>query len=208
METGDVDLDWSNEFAAADWIRDRLHPFGQDVGSVIPDAFDAYVVLVHPNHAEHLPGDQLQRLARVLMAQTLTPDHLWYCVWEGYGQLHGGSAVSRLRRGRGRMSDTAGVVPDAVRDGGRVEFPQRSYYLYRAGGAGWSALAPSWLTPNIVWPDDRAWCVAREIDFAATYVGGPQEVVDMLRGDQAFTAISVNPSEPFEEGREFERRRR
>jgi hypothetical protein len=38
----------SDEVEAADWIRDRLHPFAQDVGSVVPPGFDAYARIFHP----------------------------------------------------------------------------------------------------------------------------------------------------------------
>ena len=32
----------------ADWIRDRLHPFARDVGSVVPPGFAAYARVFHP----------------------------------------------------------------------------------------------------------------------------------------------------------------
>jgi hypothetical protein len=41
-------VQWSSEVESADWIAERLHPFAQDVGSVIPDIFPAYVRLFHP----------------------------------------------------------------------------------------------------------------------------------------------------------------
>ena len=41
----------SEEVQAADWIRERLHPFAQDVGSVIPPGFDAYARIFHPASA-------------------------------------------------------------------------------------------------------------------------------------------------------------
>src|SRR6266550_8097909 len=38
----------SEDIAVADWIRDVLHPFARDVGSVIPAGFDAYARIFHP----------------------------------------------------------------------------------------------------------------------------------------------------------------
>jgi hypothetical protein len=38
----------SDEVAAGDWIRERLHPFAQDVGSVVPSGFPAYARIFHP----------------------------------------------------------------------------------------------------------------------------------------------------------------
>jgi hypothetical protein len=39
---------------------------------------------------------------------------------------------------------------------------------------------PAWQSANLWWPDDRASCVATEIDFAWTYVGGSDELIDEL----------------------------
>ena len=38
----------SDEVEAADWIHGRLHPFAQDVGSVVPVGFAAYARIFHP----------------------------------------------------------------------------------------------------------------------------------------------------------------
>ncbi len=38
----------SDSVDAADWIRYRVHPFAQDVGSVVPTGFDAYTRIFHP----------------------------------------------------------------------------------------------------------------------------------------------------------------
>ncbi len=38
----------SDDVEAADWIRERLHPFAQDVGSVVPAGFAAYARIFHP----------------------------------------------------------------------------------------------------------------------------------------------------------------
>ena len=34
--------------------------------------------------------------------------------------------------------------------------------------------------PNIIWPDDRAWCVATEIDLDSTYLGGSMELIEAV----------------------------
>jgi hypothetical protein len=35
-------------------------------------------------------------------------------------------------------------------------------------------------SPNIFWPMDQAWCVASEIDFDSTLVGGSIELIDTV----------------------------
>jgi hypothetical protein len=37
--------------------------------------------------------------------------------------------------------------------------------------------------PQIWWPDDRAWCVATEIDLDSTYVGGSRAFIERLMGE-------------------------
>src|SRR5690348_10898904 len=49
----------SDDVQAADWIRDRLHPFAQDVGSVVPTGFDAYARIFHPAWRRG-DGDQIE----------------------------------------------------------------------------------------------------------------------------------------------------
>jgi hypothetical protein len=46
----------SDEVEAADWIGPRLHPFAQDVGSVVPTGFEAYARIFHP--ASRLAGTE------------------------------------------------------------------------------------------------------------------------------------------------------
>jgi hypothetical protein len=42
---------------------------------------------------------------------------------------------------------------------------------------------------NLWWPEDRAWCVATEMDFSWTYVGGDIAPVEELMGDSTFEAL-------------------
>jgi hypothetical protein len=48
---------------------------------------------------------------------------------------------------------------------------------------------------NLWWPEDRAWCVATEIDFNTTYVGGTQRLVDALLACEALEVDQVEPTD-------------
>ncbi len=39
---------WSEEADGGSWIAEQLHPFGTDVGSLIPDRFQSYLRVLHP----------------------------------------------------------------------------------------------------------------------------------------------------------------
>jgi hypothetical protein len=219
----------SEEVHTADWIRERVHGFAVDVGSVIPHGFATYARIFHPAWALHdrevrwsdvaastgrtvhremqfhsiaapTPGRENARLVwsreprlgvlsrrqagaliPLLAAHTSTPDRCWFCLWEGYGYLTGGTAVSyfwpvgtpkpppeRLRPPQPKLSKS------------RVRLPHRDYVLF----TGSVTAAGGWEDgPNLWWPDDRAWCVASEIDLNYTYIGGSHELIAAIVGD-------------------------
>jgi hypothetical protein len=49
--------------------------------------------------------------------------------------------------------------------------------------------------PSIWWPDDRAWCVASEIDLPYTYVGGSTELIGKILQHAALEALPSDLSE-------------
>lgn len=233
-------VDWealtpSDEVETAEWIGERLHPFAQDVGSVIPAGFDAYARIFHPawwsgvgdetevrwsevaawsgrtvhpemqfhSIAARAPGRhtgpqpwngqpregrlsdrQTRALIGLLSNHTSTQNDCWFCVWEGYGSFHPG-AVVWLRAYSGRMRHIRSwwwrfslrfpkpkpKLP-MVR---RVRLPGRDYFLFKEPLATASGHQDG---PNLWWPDDRSWCVASEIDFPYTYVGGASTVIE------------------------------
>jgi len=74
-----------------------------------------------------------------------------------------------------------------------VEIPGRSLALYSGPIEAAAALSP-WpcrQSPNLWWPEDHAWCVASEIDFCSTYVGGSPELIEGVLGDERLEAIPV-----------------
>jgi hypothetical protein len=50
--------------------------------------------------------------------------------------------------------------------------------------------------PNIWWPDDRAWCVATEIDFSWTYVGASRECIDRILSSGQLDSSEVSLEDP------------
>lgn len=122
-----------------------------------------------------LPEGELEALVAVLRHHTGTPDHTWFAVWEGCG-LEGGSGYLVPS---GEPVPSPPVAPPEVLAGPRLERPNRSYVLLE--GSLDDATAVGKLlhgqSANLWWPEDRAWCVATEIDFSWTYVGGTEDLV-------------------------------
>jgi hypothetical protein len=89
-------------------------------------------------------------------------------------------------------------VPEAVRQGPRVHLPDREYLLYTGPvEAAVGAVGPAYATQsaNLWWPQDRAWCVASEIDLSWTYVGGPAALIGQLVADQRIEALRASPAD-------------
>jgi hypothetical protein len=130
-----------------------------------------------------LPFPERSILVDLLRPQTRTPDLCWFCVWDGFGDL-----------------DLSGVSE-------RVWHPGRGYALY--SGPIEQALTPLGLapdgvspvdthSPNLWWPDDRAWIVATEIDYAWTYVGGTGALIESILGTDGLEALPAQLTDkPF-----------
>jgi hypothetical protein len=56
---------WSEAVGEADWIADRLSPFGECVASVVPGGFEAYARVLHPAEASHGDHGRLVRWREV-----------------------------------------------------------------------------------------------------------------------------------------------
>lgn len=148
-----------------------------------------------------LDGEQLGALIGVLAEHTDGgPDaEVVAALWEGHGWVAGGSAVSIVTIGGGTTSvaHPPPAFPPAVMGAPRLELPHRAYLLFR-GPLG--AVLP-WCTtgtpgrwdqtPALLWPADRSWCVATEIDLDSTVVGGSRELVNALLADPGLESFEV-----------------
>jgi hypothetical protein len=150
-----------------------------------------------PTHGSLYPPDAVI-LAAVLRDWTATPERCWFGVWDGFGWDNG--VYLTASRGAAAPGASSGRWPDpipaAVRAGSRVELPNREYLLYR--GPVEAALATVGLggdhqVANLWWPQDRAWCVATEIDLAWTYVGGPAGLIRQLLTETRIEALPAAP---------------
>jgi hypothetical protein len=144
-----------------------------------------------------LSDRQVRALAGLLAKHTSRPEACWFCLWDGYGDLGAGTSVrayhtvslagrwARWRDAHVRISIRK-PKPRRVPRKRVTPNPQRSYLLFTGSvskAAGWRD------GPNLWWPDDRAWCVASEIDFPYTYVGGSKELIEVILKHRALEAL-------------------
>jgi hypothetical protein len=254
---GEGSIQWLGEVAAAAWIKSRLHPFNQDVDSVVPGGFQAYGRLFHPAEAGQpggrrrswddvarengrvvhpdmqfhmisrplgtpaplggqrgdgpswgsLPRPERQVLAEVLREYTGTPERCWFCLWDGYGGTDDQDVDARVELPQrkyflyqGTVETALAMIPQAwYSRGGQYRSARRT--TRRGLGGLWSRLgrrhqpevktplAPYDQAPNLWWPDDRAWVVATDVDYAWTYIGGTSELIDRLLSDDRLEVL-------------------
>lgn len=210
----------SDQVSVADWLTTSLRPFETySAGSVVPPGYEAYARILHPVQSTaglvgwaeiaawagrvyhpnmqfeciatpvaggdpstrssrpwdgHVPGPlslgQAATLAEILRSYTRTPDQIRCLIWDGYGGL-----------------------PET--EGARVRRPHRSYLLY-SGTIGTEAdwrIAPHHDAPPEYWfPEDRAWCVATDVDLFWTYVGGPQAAIADILVNPQLEAVPID----------------
>jgi hypothetical protein len=109
---------------------------------------------------------------------TTTANECYFALWEGW----------------------AGTIPHE-RYEPTLWLPARAYHVFR--GEIDAALFSFSLhfgeqSANLWWPADRAWCVASEIDFQWSYVGGPRSCIDAILRDPRIESTEVSePDAPF-----------
>ena len=166
--------------------------------------------------AEDRRTDQLPRLCELLAARTTTPDNCYFCVWEGFGQAEPSTdddaayvavdnSADQIERAAARpgLAPTSGVSP-SVPQAPKVEVPHRAYWLFRGALAeiGTWDTAEAWpgryrlgaAEPAFVWPADRAWCVASDVDPHWAGIGGGTPLINQLIADPLLDAVSADPT--------------
>jgi hypothetical protein len=166
--------------------------------------------------------DPMPALLEVLGAHTATPDACFFCVWEGFGQATAGTGGAVLTRdavyrdddqpGTGRWQADArpGWAPRPAASSSTprpptVVVPHRAYWMFRgplADVGTWDA-AEDWpgdhrldgVEPAFVWPADRAWCVARDVDPHWAGIGGTRSLISQLAGDSRLDVVPADPTE-------------
>ena len=102
-----------------------------------------------------------------------------------------------------------GILSREISEGPRLQLPGRDHILFSAGARaftdpGWAlhvpwrdlpaeahGFPPSAQSPNVLWPDDRAWVMVSEIDFDSTIVAGSSDLVRAICADERLEALPL-----------------
>ena len=159
---------WST---VASWTGRTVHPLMQ-FERIAGLNEDPHVMYEDPPWGSHprmgsVPERECRTLVEVLRSFTSTPGNCFFCLWEGYRNID-----TRLYKASSQ-----------------VRAPGRDYLLFRGSidaimafitrdGHFWGH------SPNIWWPEDRASCVATDIDLYDTYAGGRIECIEAIMSNQ------------------------
>ena len=160
----------------ASWTGRAVHPLMQfeRVADLSEDPHDMYKDPPWGSLPQHgsIPERECRTLVEVLRGFTSTPDSCYFCLWEGYGNID-----TRLYKASSR-----------------VRAPGRDYLLFRGlSMPSWHSLQGMGISGGIRrasgGPEDRAWCVATDIDLFDTYVGGSEECIEAVLSNPDLEAL-------------------
>lgn len=145
-----------------------------------------------PPQTGSLTEKQLGPLLATLAEHTATAARAFFGIWIGvtWGRVSPGGA-SALRS----PDDLSYAFPPEQVALPRLHLPGREYVVV-SGPLREATLVKGWLSPsspNLIWPEDRAWFLATEIDFDSTLVGGTEGLARAILDDPRFEAFPIGP---------------
>jgi hypothetical protein len=163
-----------------------------------------------------MPGTLVQLVADFLGPWTTAAEKTWFGMWEGNGTWWKGAHAASVgvpQDWQDRMDvRTFGAGPDRSAELLRIDderdrvlhatptfgTPERQYFLMSGPLAAASTLTDSagGRSPNLWWPDDRAWLVSTEVDDLTTYVGGKASMIDALVASPKIEALPTALDNP------------
>ena len=211
------------EVSVAEWVAGaRLESCSWCVGGLLPTGYDAYGRLRHrdepagPRSDNGISAEALSVLCE-LMASHGSAGTCFFAVWEGYGWVRGGGQVmvafpagqpvdhELIEAMRASAAKPAFAVE--VLKGPKLRLPHRDYLLFsgplqaalevgREPVSGW--FGPH--APDFIWPEDRSWFIATDVDLAFGYVGGSASLIADVVGDDRPSTTQLAERDPLIDG--------
>ena len=189
----------------ADWLPIATANTDGTVGSLVPASCDSVLRVDAPASEIDDWWSAYRELFTSVVAvgqrHTATPDEAWFAVWEGHGYVNREAPMSPSPPRASVEQPPTGTAYDRAVDEDKQRnrailralegFPLvhrtiRSYYLLSAPLSAVAAMRYpddpfGWRNPDLMWPDDRAWIVATDVDFWSLLIGGHDQFLDELQ---------------------------
>lgn len=149
------------------------------------------------------PSDALCAISTILAAHTTRADSCFFGLWTGWSSMtlrsrQGAASAVAMWPAEFRSGDDVagahfGLPPQSGRDYLLLHGPLSGIAEIQLpaeqGGLGWPT------SPNLMWPEDRAWFLASDIDFDSTLVGGTDSLIGEIVGSSALEAWEVRAAD-------------
>jgi hypothetical protein len=97
------------------------------------------------------------------------------------------------RRERRAAEEEIAAWRDLVQSGAAFTLPDREMRLLRGPLAAIDEFYGFHRSPpSLWWPEDRAWCVATDVDLMSTYVGGSRASIGAVLADDRLESFPVH----------------
>ena len=191
---------WST---VAAWTGATVHPLMQ-VGNIAKVPFPYRIDWGEGPEAGSLPFSESSALTDLLREFTSTPGGCYLGYWEGNGYFPGGRVryfghepglLSRIENMAHNLWGKLRPVRDPLVGVPRLSGQHREYLIYFGSLDIVPSLSqyPPWgLSPNLWWPEDRAWCVATDVDGYDTFVGGSEACIERIVNCPDLEALPVS----------------
>lgn len=177
------------------------------VGSPDPFNFTGSLWSGQPPDRGNLARPLLESLCELLADYTTQAAHCFFGLWIGWSWVEQGVVLTTLgRTGAEHVRPTTEFMPSPFSteelSRPRLRLPHREYLLLTGPLSAATKIhepGPPSLrspqSPNLFWPADRTWCVASEIDFDSTLVGGPTDLIQAILNTPQLDAWPVRPED-------------
>lgn len=178
---------------------------------------------VEPDEDAPLESQQLHEALQVLAVHTRTPDDCYFCLWDGWGwTVYEDNGALTLEREQLTPFDPTDypvasgpppgwAVPAVDRSGEPPQRPHaskiavldREYFLFRGAlsefgswdieQAGSDAGTADLPVPAFIWPADRTWCIANDVDPHWAGIGATTAAIDQLMTHSRLDVVRADP---------------
>ena len=179
----------------AEWSGGTIHALAQFHQMARPRGLGLHSPpFAAPPRSGVLDSATLEALCETLVRHTATPELCCFGVWDGFGWIPPDMTLAARLKLSERTYLTFRGPLNAVREIGWRPGEGLHGHGFPAG-FGFQQESPS-----IMWPSDRRWFVATEVDLDSTFVGGTAALVQDLLADERLEAWRVSATDPTDAG--------
>ena len=181
------------ELTPARWVQDSLMPWAEEghlhLGSIIPPGFESYISIRCANRDRKIGPEGLldyANLSELLSRNTSTPEVCYMALWYGFGW--------NVKEEFVYLFEEIDFPENFF-----LEIPNRSYYLFKGSieenlKIGHKLGNHFFHEPiNMMWPKDKSWFFAKEIDFDVCLIGGSHELISQIVSSGNFVTETFAP---------------